>query len=250
MTRIDAGGDPAISPAGRPVTSTGRAPGPVVMGDVVSAVLFDMDGTLVDSTAVVQRTWRAFAGRHGLDAEWILEVSHGRRTAETVALFAPEGVDVNGETRRIVAEETEDTDGVVAVPGAGPLLAALPENSWALVTSAGRELAERRMGAAGLPTPPIVISADDVVIGKPDPEGYLAAAARLGTPAHSAVAFEDAEAGIVAARAAGARTVVVGPVLCAAAVGLERVADLRGVRVDVVPGSARLRVWTVPAPHH
>jgi len=214
----------------RPVTAT------------AAVLLFDMDGTLVDSTAVVERTWRAFARRHGLDAEAILAVSHGRRTEETVARFLPPGGDADAETRRVIDEEVRDTEGIVAVPGASELLAGLPAGSWALVTSAGRRLAESRMAAAGLSLPEVVISADDVVSGKPDPEGYLAAAARLGHPAESAVVFEDAVAGVVAARASGARTVVVGTAHAAATEGLDRVTDLRGVRVETVSDTGLLRV--------
>ncbi|SEF67377.1 sugar-phosphatase [Actinacidiphila yanglinensis] len=202
----------------------------------VAAVLFDMDGTLVDSTAVVERTWRAFADRHHLDAERILAVSHGRRTEETVAAFAPPGVDTGAEARRLVAREVVDTEGIVAVPGAAELLASLPEDRWALVTSAGRDLTAARMGAAGLPMPPVVVCADDVSAGKPHPEGYLTAAARLGTAAGRTLVFEDAEAGLLAARASGARTVVVGPYAAAAAAGLDRVADLRCVRAGHAAG--------------
>jgi sugar-phosphatase len=201
-----------------------------------AGLLFDMDGTLVDSTAVVERTWRAFAVRHRLDAEQILAVSHGRRTEETVAEFAPAGVDIDAETRRLIAQEVVDTEGIVAVPGAAELLASLPKGSWALVTSAGRALAEARMGAAGLPIPPIVISADDVLAGKPSPEGYLAAADRLGVAPGQAIVFEDAEAGVLAARASGARTVVVGACTAPITEELERVADLRGVQVEYAAG--------------
>jgi sugar-phosphatase len=196
-----------------------------------AALLFDMDGTLVDSTTVIERTWRSFASRHGLDAEQVLASSHGRRTEETVAAFAPAGVDIVAEARRLVAQEVLDIEGIVALPGAAGLLASLPEDRWALVTSAGRDLAEARMGAAGLPVPSVVISADDVTAGKPSPEGYLAAADRLGVLPHQTVVFEDAEAGVLAARASGARTVVVGACAVSAAEGLDRVADLRRVRV-------------------
>ncbi|MEV6930497.1 HAD-IA family hydrolase [Dactylosporangium sp. NPDC051485] len=213
------------------MTST-RTPSTVV----AAALLFDMDGTLVDSTAVVERTWRRFADQHRLDLGRILAVSHGRRTEETVAEFAPAGVDVAAEARRIVAHEVADTEGIVAVPGAAELLASLPTGGWALVTSAGRALAEARMAAAGLPVPSVVVSADDVTTGKPSPEGYLTAAGRLGVAPQQAVVFEDAEAGLLAACASGARTVVVGG--CAAPVtsGLERVADLRDVRIEPVAG--------------
>jgi sugar-phosphatase len=215
-----------------------------------SALLFDMDGTLVDSTAVVERTWRTFARRHGLDAERILAVSHGRRTEETVARFVPDGVDAEAEARRVIADEVEDVEGITAIPGAQDLLASLPEGAWALVTSAGRLLAEARMKAAGLPLPPVVISADDVVAGKPDPEGYRTAAVRLGLRPEETVVFEDADAGVRAARAAGARTVVVGSVEGAAALDLARVPDLSGVRVDVDPTTGSLRISLNPAESH
>lgn len=209
---------------------------------VTPALLFDMDGTLVDSTAVVERTWRSFARRHGVNAEQILAVSHGRRTEETIARFAPAGVDVVAEAQRVIAEEVADTRGITAIPGAAELLASLPDGSWALVTSAGRRLAEARMRAAGLPMPSVLVSADDVAQGKPSPEGYLKAAGRLGRSPESLVVFEDAEAGILAGRASGARTVVVGHACRTAAEGLDRVTDLRDVRVDIDESTGRLRV--------
>ena len=196
-----------------------------------AALLFDMDGTLVDSTVVVERTWSQFADRHGLDVARILAVSHGRRTGETVAEFAPAGVDVVAETDRLVAQEVADTEGIIEVPGAAALLASLPEGSWAVVTSAGRALAEARMAAAGVPVPAVMVSAEDVTAGKPDPEGYLIAAARLGVAPERTVVFEDAEAGLHAALGSGARTVVVGDCAAPATEGLARVPDFRAVRV-------------------
>jgi HAD superfamily hydrolase (TIGR01509 family) len=213
-----------------------------------AALLFDMDGTLVDSTAVVERTWNSFATRHGLDPDRILTVSHGRRTEETVAEFAPAGVDVEAETARLIIQEVADTEGIVAVPGAAELLASLPEGSWAMVTSAGRELAEARMRAAGLPVPSVVISAEDVTAGKPSPEGYLAAAERLGAAPEQAVIFEDAEAGLLAARASGARIVVVGAYAAPITEGLDRVADLRGVQVEYTTGRLRVSYHTNRGP--
>ncbi len=200
------------------------------------ALLFDMDGTLVDSTAVVERTWRSFAARYDLDVTRILAVSHGRRTEETVAEFAPPGVDVRTESRHLMAQEVADTEGIVAVPGAAEVLASLPAGSWALVTSAGRTLAEARMAAAGLPMPPVVVSADDVTAGKPSPEGYLTAAHRLGIRPEQAVVFEDAEAGLLAARACGAHTVVVGACAAPVTAGLDRISDLREVRIEHTGG--------------
>ncbi|MFI0975913.1 HAD-IA family hydrolase [Streptomyces sp. NPDC021093] len=217
------------------------------------ALLFDMDGTLVDSTVVVERTWRRFARRHGLDADEILATAHGRRTGETVARYAPAGVDAAAETARLVAEEIDDVDGIVPVPGAAELLDGLPAESWAIVTSAGLELTVHRMAAAGLPLPRCLLSADDVTEGKPHPMGYLAAARELGTAPVSAIVFEDAAAGLEAAVAAGTTPVVVGAYTGAAAKGLIRVTDLRDVSVTA-PAPGRLRVGltvrtaTPPAP--
>ena len=202
-----------------------------------------MDGTLVDSTAVVERTWHRFAERFGLDPRAILQVSHGRPTAETVRTFAPSGVDVETETRRVVASEIEDLDGIVAVPGALHVLTTLPAGRWAVVTSASRELAVRRMTAAGLPVPAVMITADDVTVGKPSPQGYLIAAAELNVAPSATVVFEDAEPGLLAGRAAGAQTVVVGDLTGPAADGLARVLDLTGIGVDLSPdGHLRLRL--------
>ncbi|MFI9175634.1 HAD-IA family hydrolase [Streptomyces lincolnensis] len=211
--------------------TTPLRPSPQTTTFAPEALLFDMDGTLVDSTVVVERTWRRFAARHGLDAEAILATAHGRRTGETVAAYVPAGVDAAAETARLVAEEVEDVDGIVPVPGAAELLASLPEGCWAVVTSAGRELTHRRMAAAGLPLPPLLISADDVREGKPSPEGYLAAAAALAVDPAATVVFEDAEAGLRAAVASGGAPVVVGAHGGTAAKGLPRVRDLRDVTV-------------------
>lgn len=203
-------------------------------------ILFDMDGTLVDSTKIVERTWRRFADRHGLDVERILAVSHGRPTGDTVAMFATADMDVASETARLEAEEIEDVDGIAPVPGAAELLASLAADRWAVVTSAGTELARRRMTAAGLPIPRVLVSLDDVTVGKPDPQGYAMAATALGTDPAAAAAFEDAEAGLAAARASGAATIVVGSHRGPASEGLHRVPDLRAVTVR--PDGARLTI--------
>lgn len=195
------------------------------------ALLFDMDGTLVDSSEAVEDAWRRFASRTGLDAEAILAVSHGRPTVEVIEEFAPAGMDVAAETARIEAEEIDRTEGIVEVAGAAALLRSLDPARWAVVTSATGELARRRLAAAGLPQPKVLVSADDVVRGKPLPEGYLKAAEALGAAPGASVVFEDAEAGLLAGRASGAATVVVGPYEGAAAEGLPRVPDLREVRV-------------------
>lgn len=170
------------------------------------ALLFDMDGVLVDSRPVVERTWRRWAARHGLDAEQILRLAHGRRTIDTLGQVAPHlaGPD---EIAWLDAAELGDYDGLVAVPGAAKLLSALSAIPWAIVTSAGPELARRRLAAAGLPLPSVLLCSDEVVKGKPEPEGYLIAAERLGVTPGRAVVFEDAPAGIAAGREAGCAVV-------------------------------------------
>jgi len=204
------------------------------MGDSVltgAVLLFDMDGTLVDSTESVERAWGRFAERHGLDAAAILAVAHGRPTIEVVADFAPRGVDVVAETDRIEAEEIDRTDGISEIPGAAALLNSLDPARWAVVTSATRALTTRRLAAVGIPLPKILVAADDVTKGKPHPQPYMKAAKALGFDASAAVVFEDAPAGIASAMAAGAATVVVGGYEGDITKGLPRVPDLQGVQV-------------------
>lgn len=194
-------------------------------------LLFDMDGTLVDSAEVVEACWRRFAARHGLDAEAILAVSSGRPTIEVIEQFATPGMDPAAETARIEAEELDRVEGIFEVPGAKALLESLEPGRWAVVTSAPRELARRRLIAAGLPVPAVLVGADDVSAGKPDPEGYRKAAKALGAGPDEAVVFEDAEAGLLAGIASGAAAVVVGGYEGEAAAGLPRVSDLREITV-------------------
>lgn len=139
-----------------------------------------MDGTLVDSTAVVEQVWGEFAGRYGLDIAEILRTSHGIQAADTVRRFAPAGADVVALTKELGAMERVQTAGIVAVPGAAALLRSLPAEAVALVTSADRILADIRMDAAGLSMPAAAVTAEMVTRGKPHPEGYLTAAGLLG----------------------------------------------------------------------
>lgn len=166
------------------------------------AMLFDMDGTLVDSTLCVERTWREWAARHALDAEALLQVAHGRQNHETIRLVAPH-LDTPEEIARLVRAEEACQDGIVAVPGARELMDLVPSGRWAVVTSAWRRLAEIRLQCGGLPVPAVMVTADEIPRSKPHPDGYLAAAARLGVDPAACVVIEDAHAGIEAARAAG-----------------------------------------------
>ncbi len=174
----------------------------------VDAVLFDIDGTLVDSTAAVPRTWTTWAAEHDIDADQILRVCHGRRTEDTAGMFLPAE-----QHAAAVAEleqlELADLDDVRALPGTQSLLPRLPADRWAAVTSGSRELMRTRLTAAGLPIPEVLVSAEAVEAGKPDPEGYLKAAAALGRDIRRCLVVEDAPAGIQAGRAAGARVLAV-----------------------------------------
>lgn len=172
-----------------------------------SCLLFDMDGTLVDSTAVVERVWGRWAGERGVSFDTFRHTMHGRRAIDTMREVIPSHLDLKAELATIDGNELVETEGIVAIPGAAALLAALPRTAWALVTSAQRPLARVRMEAAGLPWPDTVVSADDIREGKPDPGCYLLALQRLGQRPEQAVVFEDAPAGIAAGHAAGCRTI-------------------------------------------
>ncbi len=176
------------------------------------ALLLDMDGTLVDSRAVVERCWSRWAREKGLDPAEVLTVAHGRQGHTTMAMLLPDRpAEVNlAENRLLLAQETADTDGIVPVAGAPAFLAALDGAPHALVTSADVPLSTARMGAAGLPLPAVRVTAEDVRASKPDPEGFLRGAQLLGVDPADCIVFEDSEAGIAAARAAGMRVVGVG----------------------------------------
>lgn len=171
------------------------------------ALLFDMDGTLVDSTALSERIWRAWSTEQGVDPVAVLAYSQGRRTLDTTRRFASTEEIALAAAARIEALEIAAEEGTVAIEGARALLDRLPAARWAVVTSAGCELASRRLAAAGLPVPKVLITASDVATGKPDPEGYLLAAKRLGVAPARCIVFEDTAAGHEAARRAGMRSI-------------------------------------------
>lgn len=171
------------------------------------AVLFDMDGTLVDSTEVVEAAWRSWAMRHNLPVEDLLSFSHGRPTNATLEHFLP-GQDHSPELEELARFEETHTDGIQAIPGAIEVLHALgTQKPWAVVTSAWRKLAEIRVAAAGLPLPRVLVPIDEIKNGKPDPEGFLQAARQLGVAPQECVVFEDTRPGIEAGLHAGMQVV-------------------------------------------
>jgi HAD superfamily hydrolase (TIGR01509 family) len=194
----------------RPAVPTGR-PAAVLTGRP-AAVLLDMDGTLVDSHAAVERAWISWAAEYGLDPDAVLAVAHGSPGGLTIRRMLPDLDDraVARSVARQLEKEYDDLSDVVAAPGADALLAALDrlELPWAVVTSADVRLARARLGAAGIPDPPLLVTVEDVRVGKPDPEGYLLAARRLGVDPVRCLVVEDAAPGVEAGRAAG--SVVVG----------------------------------------
>ena len=171
-----------------------------------SGLLFDLDGVLVDSRAVVERVCRLWAVRLGVSTEELLKVAHGRRTRDTARIIAPH-LDSEEEAAWIDDQELLDTEGLVEVPGARRLVESLPPGRWAVVTSCGRDLARLRLTTVGIPLPAVIITSEDVSNGKPAPDGYRLGAERLGLDPKQCVVFEDAPPGIAAGLAAGARVV-------------------------------------------
>jgi mannitol-1-/sugar-/sorbitol-6-phosphatase len=170
------------------------------------ALLFDLDGVLIDSTPAVARVWHRWALEHGFDPQRVVKMAHGRPSRITIKELLP-GADVGTEDKEVERREIEDLEGVVPLPGARELLTSLPRERWTIATSGTRPLAEVRLRAAGLPIPATMITSSEVKHGKPDPEPYLKAAAALHQPASDCVVVEDAPAGIASGKGAGARVI-------------------------------------------
>lgn len=199
----------------------------------VSALLFDCDGVLVDSHAAAAPAWNEWAAKWKPGFDFHRDVEHGRRLADFVTeLVGPtQAPDAITELMDLERQYALDVD---EIAGAGDLIASLPAGTWAVVTSGTREIATARLQSAGIRMPEVLICADDVAIGKPAPDPYLAAAARLGRDPATCAVFEDAPAGITAAHRAGSTTIVgVGPFADSPEVRT-RVSDLRGIRYDGV----------------
>jgi mannitol-1-/sugar-/sorbitol-6-phosphatase len=197
-----------------------------------AAILFDLDGTLADSAEAVSRSWAAWADMHGLDPETVIAAAQGRRAIDTIRSLAPSS-NLMSEVARIEAIEMSELESVVPLPGAHDLISMLTDSPWAIVTSGTRKLAEARIAACSFPTPPVLITADDVGRGKPDPEGYIAATIRLNLDPEDCVVFEDAPAGVRAGQLAGCTVI--------ALTTTHRCADLKAAN-GIVPNLASVRV--------
>ena len=167
-----------------------------------TAILFDLDGVLVDSTRSVERQWCIWAQEQGIDGDKVMAVAHGVRTIEVIRTVAPH-LDAEAEVRKLENREAQDRDGVVVMPGAVELVRSIPEGRWCVVTSGTRRLASVRLRLAGIPVPKVLVAAEDVADGKPHPEPYLKGAELLGVNPAECLVIEDAPAGIQSAHAGG-----------------------------------------------
>jgi sugar-phosphatase len=170
------------------------------------AILFDMDGTVIDSGDCVNRQWERWAARRGIELAGVLAISHGRRTVETMRGLIPED-ELQSELSHFIAAEAADLADITAICGAAELAAQIPRERWAVVTSSSLPVAEARLRHTGFPAPGALVTADDVEHGKPHPEPWLKAAAALDIEPERCLVFEDANSGIRAACAAGMQVI-------------------------------------------
>jgi sugar-phosphatase len=211
---------------------------------ICSAVLFDLDGVLVDSTRSVERQWRIWAREQGIDAEKVTAVAHGVRAVEVIRTVAPH-LDAEAELRKLEGREADDRDGVAAMPGAVELVHAIPDGRWGVVTSGTRHLASARLRLFGIPVPRVMITADDVANGKPHPAPYLKGAELLGASPAECLVIEDAPAGIQSAHASGMKVIALTSTYPAAALNEADIVIPKLDRIQVALDSARMLKVTV-----
>jgi sugar-phosphatase len=205
-----------------------------------AAILFDLDGVLVDSTGSVDRQWRAWAREQGIDEESVIAIAHGVRSIEVIRAVAPH-LDAIAETRKLESREAADP-AIAVMPGAIDLVRSIPEDQWCVVTSGTRQLASARLERVGIPRPKVMVAADDVVKGKPDPEPYLKGAELLGVDAAKCLVIEDAPAGIRSAHAAGMKVIALASTYPASALGEADAVISRLMQVQVGFDGARM-IW-------
>lgn len=212
-----------------------------------AAVLFDLDGVLVDSRRCVELVWETWARRHDLDPAAIVRIAHGRRASEVLREVAPH-LDVAAEVAILDGLEETERRGVEVRPGARELVGAIPRSRWAVVTSGSPAVARFRLALGGLPDPPVLVTGAEVRRGKPDPEGYLRAAAALARRPAACVVLEDTPAGIAAGRAAGMTVIAVRGTYAEdrLAAADATVADLRELRVRPLGVEGLELRWRTP----
>ncbi len=212
-----------------------------------AAILFDLDGVLVDSTGSVDRQWRIWARERGIDEEKVIAIAHGVRAVEVIRTVVPH-LDAEEEVRGLEKREAGDQDGVAVMPGAADLVRSIPEGQWCVVTSGSRLLATARLQLAGIPLPRVMITADDVTRGKPHPEPYLKGAEAFGFAPEECLVIEDAPAGIRAAHAGGMKVVALTSTYRADSLSeADAIVDkLERVRVSVVSGRKLLIEISTP----
>lgn len=212
----------------------------------VDAVLFDMDGTLIDSSKTCAIIWGRWAERYGLDTEEVIHVSHGRRPEDTATIILGPDADIAAAVAVFEEEEAKEKH-VVTIPGTAELLAKLPQDKWAIVTSSTKKMALERLDYCKLPHPKALVTAEVVSKGKPDPEGYLQAAKTLGADIKNCIVFEDAPGGVEAGHNSGAKVVVLGTTYTPEHwPNDEVILDLTSVDVQVDPTTGKLTVSYTP----
>jgi mannitol-1-/sugar-/sorbitol-6-phosphatase len=208
-----------------------------------AAILFDLDGVLVDSTGSVTRQWRRWAEDNNIDPRRVLDIAHGVRTIEIVRRLAPH-IDAEAEALMLEKREADDQEGVSVMPGAADLLSSIPDGRWCVVTSGTRYLATARLKLGNLPIPSVLVSANDVSKGKPDPQPYLMGAKLLGMNPEECLVIEDAPAGIRAAHAGGMKAIGITSTYPAS--GLQEadavIQKLAQIKVESAAGKLRVSV--------
>jgi sugar-phosphatase len=204
-----------------------------------AAILFDLDGVLVDSTRSVERQWRIWARERGIDEEKAVAIAHGVRAVEVIRTIAPH-LDAEAEVVKLEALEAADHAGVAVMPGAIELVRAIPDGRWGVVTSGRRNLATARLQLAGIPSPPATVTASDVTNGKPHPEPYLKGADRLGVNPAECLVIEDAPAGIRSAHAGGMKVIALASTYPASALSEADAVVEKLKQIQVAPDGARM----------